>query len=94
MGKKIVKKTAGRGSDQYMLRLPEGMRGIIARLAEANGRSINSEIVDALAKHIMGKDLITDLANKVGEMEEMIKELQEITAQHTVEIRGLGRSLP
>lgn len=32
-------------SDQYQLRLPDGMREELAASAKANGRSINSEIV-------------------------------------------------
>ena len=39
---------AGRGADQYMVRFPEGLRERIKEAAEANGRSMNSEIVSAL----------------------------------------------
>jgi hypothetical protein len=42
----------GRGSDQFMLRLPDGMRDFIAEIAERNGRSMNAEIITALASHI------------------------------------------
>jgi hypothetical protein len=42
----------GRGSDQFMVRLPDGMRDTIAKMAERNGRSMNAEIVSALAGHI------------------------------------------
>src|SRR5690606_1002848 len=38
----------GRGSDQAMIRLPEGMRDRIKAAAERNGRSMNAEIVAAL----------------------------------------------
>lgn len=34
-----------RGSDQFNLRLPEGMRDRLRDAAEANGRSMNAEIV-------------------------------------------------
>ncbi len=40
-------KTA-RGDDQYMLRLPAGMRDEIKASADANGRSMNAEIVSRL----------------------------------------------
>ncbi|WP_025593113.1 Arc family DNA-binding protein [Agrobacterium tumefaciens] len=43
-------KTA-RGDDQYMLRLPAGMRDEIKASADANGRSINAEIVARLVGH-------------------------------------------
>lgn len=37
-----------RGSDQFNLRLPEGMRDRLRDAAEANGRSMNAEIVERL----------------------------------------------
>ncbi|TBD15717.1 Arc family DNA-binding protein [Rhizobium ruizarguesonis] len=39
---------AGRGADQYMLRLPDGLRDRIKAYAERMGTSINSEIVRVL----------------------------------------------
>jgi predicted HicB family RNase H-like nuclease len=39
---------AGRGSDQFVLRLPEGMRERIKADADANNRSMNAEIVSRL----------------------------------------------
>ncbi len=39
---------AGRGSDQFPLRLPDGLRGRIKVAAERGGRSMNTEIVRAL----------------------------------------------
>jgi predicted DNA-binding protein len=41
---------AGRGSDQFMLRLPEGMRDRIKLFADRNSRSMNAEIVATLDK--------------------------------------------
>src|SRR5258705_10528218 len=50
MAKKVVKTTkAGRGSDQFMVRMPPGMRSALAAEAERNGRSMNAEIVGRLA---------------------------------------------
>lgn len=37
-----------RGSDQFNLRLPDGMRERIAEAAASNGRSMNAEIVSRL----------------------------------------------
>ena len=45
--------TAGRGSDQFVLRLPEGMREQIKQAAEQNGRSMNAEIVGRLSASFM-----------------------------------------
>ena len=38
----------GRGSEAFMLRLPDGLRDRIRAAAEAEGRSMNAEIVAAL----------------------------------------------
>tara|TARA_R100000365_G_C2745628_1_gene74560 strand:+ start:498 stop:1109 length:612 start_codon:yes stop_codon:yes gene_type:complete len=38
----------GRGSDQFPLRLPDGKRASIKRAAEANGRSMNAELLHRL----------------------------------------------
>lgn len=40
----------GRGSDQFPLRLPEGMRERIKDRAEKNGRSMNAEILAVLER--------------------------------------------
>ena len=39
---------AGRGSDQFPLRLPDGLRDRIKQRADRSGRSMNAEIVAAL----------------------------------------------
>ena len=40
--------SAGRGADQFPLRLPDGMREKIKAEAEENGRSMNQEIIEVL----------------------------------------------
>ncbi|MDH0907582.1 Arc family DNA-binding protein [Rhizobium pusense] len=44
----------GRGSDQFPLRLPDGMREQIKIAAERNGRSMNAEIVTRLENSLVG----------------------------------------
>jgi len=61
MGKKLVKKIAAKDADQYMLRLPPGLRDQVARRAAENGRSMNTEIIDAIEKHLKGADRLTQL---------------------------------
>ena len=41
----------GRSSDQFALRFPDGLRDRIKAAADANERSMNSEIVSTLAEH-------------------------------------------
>lgn len=38
--------------DKFIVRLPDGMRDSLKRLAEANKRSMNAEIVAALEAHL------------------------------------------
>lgn len=40
--------TPGRGSDQFPLRFPDGMRDQLKKAAKANGRSMNAEIIAKL----------------------------------------------
>jgi len=47
----------GRGSDQFPLRLPDGLRDQIKERAEANGRSMNAEIVAAIEGALDQPDL-------------------------------------
>jgi hypothetical protein len=61
VAKKSVKKIAAKDADQYMLRLPPGLRDQVARRAAENGRSMNTEIIDAIEKHLRDADRITQL---------------------------------
>lgn len=49
-----MEKKPGRGSDQFPLRLPDGMRDEIKASAERNGRSMNAEIVHRLEASVYG----------------------------------------
>lgn len=40
--------------DKFVVRLPDGMRDEIAKRAESNGRSMNSEIIAAIEAWISG----------------------------------------
>jgi predicted DNA-binding protein len=61
VAKKSVKKIAAKDADQYMLRLPPGLRDQVARRAAENGRSMNTEIIDAIEKHLRDADRVTQL---------------------------------
>ncbi|WP_374327553.1 Arc family DNA-binding protein [Paracoccus pantotrophus] len=47
---------AGRGSDQFVVRLPDGMRERLKEAAEYSGRSMNAEVVQALDSWLDGVD--------------------------------------
>lgn len=50
----------GRGADQFPMRFPEGMRDIIKKRADENGRSMNSELVAMLEKALNDRGEDTD----------------------------------
>lgn len=81
MSKKAVRST-GRGSDQFVLRLPDGMRAQIAVAAEQTGKSMNSVIVEAISLHlkIVGDDLTDQVARlwaKIEALEDTVSELKQ-----------------
>ena len=46
--------TSQRACDQFALRIPSGLRALIKASADANRRSMNSEIVVILEKTLLG----------------------------------------
>jgi predicted DNA-binding protein len=75
VGKKSVRKIAAAGGDQYMLRFPEGMRDKLAKLAEANGRSMNTEVVAAIEKHLQRGSDIEMLETKLDQLWSYVRQL-------------------
>jgi predicted DNA-binding protein len=78
MSKKTVKKIAAKDADQYMLRLPPGLRDRVARRAAENGRSMNTEIIEAIEKHLEEADRITQLWRFFESHREEIEGLNEL----------------
>jgi hypothetical protein len=73
----------GRGSDQFIVRLPEGMREYLSEVAERSGRSMNAEIVAALAVHFAneGVPLNDRVKNEIIDMQKAIEDLtKEVSA--------------
>jgi hypothetical protein len=73
VAKKSVKKIAGKDAEQYMLRLPAGLRDKVARRAAENGRSMNTEIIAAIEKHLEGTDQVSQLWQMFEEHRENIE---------------------
>lgn len=48
----MTKKFPSQEMDRFNVRMPAGMREEIARIAEENGRSMNSEIIQIIQDHI------------------------------------------
>jgi hypothetical protein len=68
MAKKQLPKRPGRGSEKFDLRLPPGLRAELHRLADANNRSANAEIIDRLEKSIADDDKMKNLLNNVANL--------------------------
>jgi hypothetical protein len=60
----MTKKDEGKPADKYIVRFPKGMRSKMAKLAAANGRSMNAEIVTALEKHLEHDDKLASLTKR------------------------------
>jgi hypothetical protein len=78
---KKTAKGAGRGSEQFVIRFPEGMRERLAHLAGANGRSMNAELVHRLEASMAASDevkkakiLMTEIK---AEVDMKMKKLEE-----------------
>jgi predicted DNA-binding protein len=78
VAKKPAKKIAGKDADQYMLRLPPGLRDRVAHRAAESGRSMNTEIVEAIEKHLEGADRMTRLWEFIEKHRENVEALDHI----------------
>ena len=67
----------GRGADQFALRMPDGLRDQIRAAAEANGRSMNAEIVARLAatEQDITPEEITRLRQVLDQQSNMLEEI-------------------
>lgn len=86
----------GRGSDQFPLRFPDGMRDIIKNRADSSGRSMNAEIIAILESAIDNPpELVADLKKLtdmlddeceilVGDLREKVEELEEAKKENVV----------
>lgn len=86
----MATKLSAKRLDQFMLRLPDGMRDTLAKLADANGRSMNAEIIAALEQHLSGLDRLSAVEAFIAAHRKSIESLSEITG--TVKNLELGLS--
>lgn len=66
----------GRGSDQFPLRLPPGMRDQIKRAAEESGRSMNSEILDVLREYFPEEPSVEELVDEIDHTLALLRDIQ------------------
>lgn len=67
---------AGRGSDQFPLRLPPGMRDQIKRAADDSGRSMNSEILEVLREFFPEEPSLEELVDEIDHSLALLREIQ------------------
>jgi plasmid stability protein len=87
------KKVASRGSEQFMVRFPDGMRERIKMAADENGRSMNAEIIHRLEQTFSVDDAIitNDLADTPKELAvQLVEELVKSPRFGSI-IRNWGR---
>lgn len=70
----MAEQKVGRGSDQFPLRLPDGMRELLKRRAEENGRSMNSEIVALIELAMLTQADTKNVHVLISEQEQEIKD--------------------
>jgi len=101
MAKKKIVKRPGRDSDQFIVRFPDGMRSALAELAARNGRSMNAEVVLALADHFAnegrsqgneGRYPLRGPGRDLTKNELILREMQKAIERLTDEIAELRKS--
>jgi hypothetical protein len=75
-------KPPGRGSPQFVLRYTPEMRDKIARLAKANGRSINAELIALLERALSYGDAVEQLQESMGEIFDRVEKLEGLVRDH------------
>ena len=75
-------KPPGRGSPQFVLRYSPEMRDKIARLAKANGRSINAELIALLERALSYGDDVEQLQTSMGEIFDRVETLESKVNDH------------
>ena len=81
-------KPPGRGSPQFVLRYTPEMRDRIARLAKANGRSINSELIALLERALNYGDDVERLQTSMGEIFDRVEKLESLVSEHDDQLKG------
>ena len=75
-------KPPGRGSPQFVLRYTPEMRDKVARLAKANGRSINAELIALLDRALEHGDAVEQLQQSMGEIFDRVEKLERLVQDH------------
>lgn len=75
-------KPPSKTAPQFVLRYTPEMRDKIARLAKANGRSINSELIALLERALNHGDAVEELQGSMGEIYDRVEKLESLVSEH------------
>jgi predicted DNA-binding protein len=75
VAKKSARTRSERSGDQYLIRMPRGLRDRIAQRASKNGRSVSAEIVEAIEKHLESADRITEIWEALKKHQQDIEDI-------------------
>jgi hypothetical protein len=91
--KKRTDTSTNRESDKIIVRLPAGMRALLAELAARRGKSMNAEVVTALAVYIAhgGEVDETTIKSSLAELKLEIKHLRDTLGWNEPPAEGQSR---
>src|SRR3981081_2438805 len=75
-------KPPSKTAPQFVLRYTPEMRDKNARLAKANGRSINSELTALLERALSHGDAVEELQVSMGEIYDRVEKLESLVREH------------
>lgn len=68
--------TKVRDHDKFMLRLPDGMRDQIKRVADANGRSMNAEMIIRLQASLMTESGLAPVIDAIENLKRALAQVE------------------
>jgi hypothetical protein len=80
-----------RDQNKFIVRLPEGMRNRIAEAAKANGRSMNAEIVSALAERYPARSPLEEAVRRIARLLPSLRTESAIDVSD--QVKELGENL-
>jgi hypothetical protein len=81
-------KPPSKTAPQFVLRYTTEMRDKIARLAKANGRSINAELIALLERALSHGDAVEELQTSTGELFDRVEKLESLVREHDDRLSG------
>jgi hypothetical protein len=75
-------KPPSKTAPQFVLRYTPELRDKIARLAKANGRSINAELIALLERALNHGDAVEELQGSMGEIYDRVEKLESLVGEH------------